>query len=87
MYVVEQPCEELGRAAAAVERVGLGVPLLHPRLQLGQPGDQRDQPLVGPALAARRDWISVASASACWAWSQPAQPSTGVGSASRPAPG
>src|SRR4051812_13523233 len=31
-------------------RVDLGVPLLHPRLQLGQPCNQRHQPLISPAL-------------------------------------
>ena len=36
--------------AHAVVRVHITVPLFHPRLQLGQPGDERHQSLVLPAF-------------------------------------
>src|SRR6266487_1361813 len=46
-------CELLGaerRQAHSVAGINLAVPLLHPRLHLGQPRDQRDEPLVVPAF-------------------------------------
>src|SRR5215475_6458894 len=36
--------------ADAVGLVHLGVPLLDPGLELGQPGDQRDEPVAVPAV-------------------------------------
>src|ERR1017187_450702 len=36
--------------AHPVAGINLAVPLLHPRLQLGQPRDERDEPVVVPAV-------------------------------------
>ncbi len=38
------------RRGQPVGGVQLGMPLVDPRLELGEPGDQRDQAVVGPAL-------------------------------------
>ena len=54
----------------------------HPGFELGEPGDQRQRPVGGPALALARSTMSRARARACSRWSQPAQPTTACESSS-----